>query len=445
MGVGFGLPQDSPAVTFIQPLSGLTSSVLVKRQKKQKFRRSGIPIARDMPDHHEVCAFGTPDEDCDGETNYDTLGDGIHGDNDCAVLINAIIAPAAVENAKEFRVGCNASVSGVNSVELDAPGLSCVWSGEPWDGTTVWFNCTAPAADGTYTAKCYVNTARSYQEGTNKSASILVGACVPGDTMSCGTDVGVCSSGTRVCNASGQWSTVCSGAVGPLESPAEVSCNGLDDDCDGFVDEGCDDDNDTYADDAMVCNVSDDFIDGRGVRRSCATYGGDCDDDPSSDPAACTGSFVCDKDHAACAYCIHPGATEFCDGVDNDCAPTLDGSGVAPESLQKQYGVCAGYNKSCESGAWVDDYSVVPFYEDPEHSCDGRDNDCDNYIDEYYATNSHCYGLPGINCGGLLNCSSRFAYDGVCDVGCRVVEGTCKNADVLFCYRISGNHLWNNN
>lgn len=58
-------------------------------------------------------------------------------------------------------------------------------------------------------------------------------ACFDGTIQMCGTDVGECSSGTRVCTL-GAWST-CVGSTGP----AIETCNTLDDDCDGVVDEGC--------------------------------------------------------------------------------------------------------------------------------------------------------------------------------------------------------------
>ncbi len=92
------------------------------------------------------------------------------------------------------------------------------------------------------------------------------------------------------------------GTVNPAET--EI-CNGIDDDCDGSTDEG--------ADDALLWYPDSD-LDGYGEPggvpvESCSEPSGHTDDDTD-----------CDDGDAG----VNPGATELCDGVDNDCDGSVD-------------------------------------------------------------------------------------------------------------------------
>lgn len=57
--------------------------------------------------------------------------------------------------------------------------------------------------------------------------------CAPGSTRPC-PDVGMCRDRVKTCD-NGKWSQVCSGGTGP--APQEICDNGLDDNCNGLVDE----------------------------------------------------------------------------------------------------------------------------------------------------------------------------------------------------------------
>lgn len=60
--------------------------------------------------------------------------------------------------------------------------------------------------------------------------------CEAGDTRPCGSDIGVCETGSRTC-IGGKWSE-CIGEKKPT-SNIDMCDNGLDDNCDGQVDENC--------------------------------------------------------------------------------------------------------------------------------------------------------------------------------------------------------------
>ena len=157
----------------------------------------------------------------------------------------------------------------------------------------------------------------------------------------------------------------CSGASQTCHEMIEVSCDGLDNDCDGYTD-----DDFVYVD-----------FDGssRGIGESCLT-------------GACGGGIVvCGSDQAS-VTCSTSGksSTEQCDKKDNDCDGKTDEAEDLPveKSTCKQTGVCSVQKPvaTCVSGSWNCDYISIPGWETPsESSCDGKDNDCDGGTDEDFS------------------------------------------------------------
>jgi len=192
--------------------------------------------------------------------------------------------------------------------------------------------------------------------------------CVVGTTQACyGGDeatrnVGACREGSQRCSAEG-W-PACAGAVLPVE---EVASDGVDNDCDGTVDE------------SSECSV--------GEARAC--YGGD---EATRNVGACReGAQSCSVEGwSSCAGAILPVEEVANDGVDNDCDGAVDEGSACElgtsrpcyggDEATRNVGACREGVQSCSVEGWSSCAgAVLPV---DEIADDGVDNDCDGSVDE---------------------------------------------------------------
>ena len=162
---------------------------------------------------------------------------------------------------------------------------------------------------------------------------------------------GACSGALKVCGAAAGWLEPAYTELAGYEAQ-EASCDGIDNDCNGFTDDGLD---------APAANNQD----------------GVC----LGSTQICNGSLGWQEPNYT-SVAGYEQVEMTCDGLDNNCNGTADDGLMAPMASNQQ-GVCGGAMKVCGgSGGWVEpDYSDVEFFEANETLCDGRDNDCDGFAD----------------------------------------------------------------
>ncbi|MFH1465208.1 MAG: putative metal-binding motif-containing protein [Pseudomonadota bacterium] len=312
------------------------------------------------PDATEIC--DGLDDDCDGlvdDADPDVTGQGTwYADNDGDgygyAPVTACEQPAGTVSD---NTDCNDSSAGIN------PGATEICDGvdDDCDGLV---DDADPSITGQGT--WYVDA-----DGDGYG-----GAAV----MACGQPAGTVTD-----------STDCDDTDAAVNPGAVEVCNGLDDDCDGLVDD----------DDPGVTGQGTWYVDadadgyGSTTVTACTQPSGTVDD-----------ATDCDDTDGA----INPAATEVCNGYDDDCDglvddddPSVTGQGTwYVDADGDGYGsttvtACTQPSGTVDDGTDCDDGEASVYPGAPE-LCDELDNDCDGWVDEGDACVEDCPELEPTDC-----------------------------------------------
>ena len=276
--------------------------------------------------------------------------------------------------------GCDDNCDGL--VDNGIPPTACDAPGDP--GTWVY---GAPSQCRRGQQPCngpctgWVGPGTEVCDGIDNDCDGVIDNNVPGTGNDCGTAVGQCQKGTTACVGG---VIVCQGG----NPPQPEICNGLDDDCDGTTDDaplGDAPSNPACWDlpasgCSPVCNHAN--LDW------CPPPGGTCTGTGSLSSPCTTGTLVCDGANGwKCQGGVVP-APEVCDGADNDCNSQTDENLGSPvgDSCGSDVGECMSGTNICDMGSIVCDGEVGPTAE----QCNGLDDDCNGLVDDGIPLGSSC-------------------------------------------------------
>ncbi len=296
--------------------------------------------------------------------------------------------------------------------------------------TTWLYSSEAPSSQNQPYLRIYVEceaeTSEEFCERNQAECGSITGVDNCGDTRTIDT-CGGCAS-TELCAGNDGNTCVCSPS-----SATDISCDGIDDDCDGVAD-------DDFSDSASTCGTGaclesgtmtcvsgeplDSCVAGTPAvdDSTCNGIDDDCDGQIDEDfvdiVTNCGGAGVCADtgttscvdgslvETEACSPNPSIGLEWTCDGLDGDCDGQIDEAFNQGSTTYCGTGACAERGERlCADGNETD--SCVPGTPTTliDDVCDGIDDDCDGLVDEDFQTHITNCGVGVCAAAGVTACS----------------------------------------
>ncbi len=384
------------------------------------------------------------DYNCDGSVGYaDDDGDGYAACAECDDT-NAAINPAGTESCDDADNDCDGEVD-----ESTADDASTWYADSDTDGygddTNSTVACDAPSgyvADNTDCNDTSVDVSPAETEVCNGIDDNCDGAvdeatAVDANTWYVDADsdgFGDAAVTAIACDSPSGYvgdDTDCDDAASAVSPVATEYCDGIDNNCDGSIDEDASIDASTWYADAD----NDGYGDASTVAVDCEMPSGYVADDTDCDDAV--GS-------------INPGADERCNGVDDNCNDTIDEDTAVDASIwyadadDDGFGSAASSTAACaQPSGYVGDDSDCDDNNDDVNPlgtelCDEIDNNCDGTIDEDTAADASTWYADvdedgyGDMSTTTLACSAPLGFVGD-DEDCDDTEATTNPAATEYC------------
>jgi hypothetical protein len=427
-------------------------------------------IVQTAPDYIEVCVLDDARLclPCDTDLHCGTTGDlcldigGGHfcgrdcTDEECpsGYICNEVtIDGIGFKQCRPENNACDCDDSNIGEVRscLITNEVGTCFGDESCDAKMGWIACTAPVPEEESCDGFDNNCNGQIDEGFEKQACTVT------------TEAGSCE-GVESCQGVAGW--MCSAIT-----PTPEVCNGLDDNCNGSIDEDFVDDNGLYltADNCGTCGNSCQAKYEGAAEVDCQMVGSNpkciivacepgyylfnelscldedsflcqpckTDNDCYGESSRCVGVSVTDPRTFCARDCSGDGQFSptcptgyACEDYDQDklCMPENDScdcteanSGQSKAcSQQGEAGICFGTEICDPAAGWVDCTAAIP---EPE-VCDGIDNDCDGILDEETVQPTECISdnefgscTGSLYCGGIDGplCSALIPEGDICD------------------------------